>query len=145
MREKLNYAEVPYDFGLCAIDGCSQGDTCLRQIAYNYAPANYPFLKMLSPKVAKVAADKCKYYCSNEKVRYAKGFKGTLGALPVRVSGTFRNRLVGSWGIRKYYQRRKGETLLGPAEQRQLIALAKELGVHLNEYFDGYVEEYNWG
>jgi hypothetical protein len=140
----FNYEEVPHDFGHCAIESCSHGDTCLRRIAYNHAPSNHVFLKLLSPRVVKVASGKCKYYCSNEKLRYAKGFMGTLGALPVRFSGTFRNRLIGSWGIRKYYQRRKGEILIDPTEQLELIALAKKLGVHLDEYFDGYVETYNW-
>jgi len=141
----LNYSEVPHGFGLCAIEGCPQSATCLRQIAYTCAPTKASFLPLLSPKAAKAMGDKCRFYCSNEKVRYAKGFKCITGAVPVRFSSTFRNRLIGSWGTRRYYQRRKGETLLLPAEQQQVIALAKELGVHLKEYFDGYVDEYNWG
>jgi len=145
MKKELNYSEVPHGFGLCGIEDCPRAVTCLRQIAYNCAPANITFLHMLNPRTAKAATEKCKYYCSNEKLRYAKGFICTTGALSVRVSGTFRYRLVGSWGIRRYYQKRKGETLLSPTEQRQVIALAKELGVHQNEYFDGYVDEYNWG
>ena len=40
--------------------------------------------------------------------------------------------------------KRKGETLLSPAEQQQVVALARKLGVRLDEYFDGYVEEYDW-
>lgn len=77
-------------------------------------------------------------------MRYAKGFLCTVGALAVSVSGTFRYRLIGSWGVRRYYQKRKGETLLSPAEQQQVVALARKLGVRLDEYFDGYVEEYDW-
>ena len=34
---------------------------------------------------------------------------------------------------------------LTPAEQQRVITIAKELGVIQQEYFDGYVEEYNWG
>lgn len=37
---------------------------------------------------------------------------------------------------------RKSE--ITPAEQVHVINVAKELGVVLNDYFDGYVEEYNW-
>ena len=95
-------------------------------------------------KAIEAMAGKCKYYRSNEKVRYAKGFLCTVGALAVSVSGTFRYRLIGSWGVRRYYQKRKGETLLSPAEQQQVVALARKLGVRLDEYFDGYVEEYDW-
>ena len=77
-------------------------------------------------------------------MRYAKGFIHTAEAISVGQSGTFRYRLIGLWGIRRYYQKRKGETLLSPAEQQQVVALARKLGVRLDEYFDGYVEEYDW-
>ena len=41
--------------------------------------------------------------------------------------------------------KRRGDMNLSPVEQRRIIAVAKELGVSLDEYFDGYVEDYNWG
>lgn len=77
-------------------------------------------------------------------MHYAKGFVRTTEALAVSASGTFRYGLIGRWGIRRYYQKRKGETLLSPAEQQEVITLAKKLGLRQEEYFDAYVEEYNW-
>lgn len=144
-EETFDYSKVPYNFGLCTAETCPLAETCLRQITYQHAPASLNFLITLNLKTAGAMTEKCKSYCSNEKVRYAKGFVRTTEALAVSVSGTFRYRLIGHWGIRRYYQKRKGETLLLPAEQRQIVALAKELGVHQEEYFDGYVEEYKWG
>ena len=143
-EDTFDYSIFPHNFGLCATDTCPYTDTCLRRIAYTYAPSNNIFLYVLNPKAIESTAGKCKYYCSNKKVRYAKGFLCTAGALAVSVSGTFRCRLIGSWGARRYYQKRKGETLLSPAEQQQVVALARKLGVRLDEYFDGYVEEYDW-
>lgn len=144
-EEVINYSDVPHGFGLCAAGECPNSSTCLRQIAYRHLPENIIFLHLLRPNVAKEMAEECRYYRSNDKVRYAKGFKRTTEALSVRVANSFRHRLVASWGVRRYYQRRKGETLLPPAEQQQVIMLAKALGVHQTEYFDGYIEEYNWG
>ena len=89
-------------------------------------------------------AGKCEYYRSNQKVRYAKGFVRITEALAVSASGTFRYGLIGSWGIRRYYQKRKGETLLSPAEQQRVTTLARKLGLQQEEYFDSYVGEYNW-
>ena len=144
-EQPFDYSEVPRQFGLCAARDCPQSATCLRQISYNFAPASYPFLSTLNPrKIAEMTPGKCEYYCSNKKVRYAKGFLCTTESLPVRVSPIFRYRLIGSWGFRRYYQKRKGETLLSPAEQRQVIALAKELGLKQQEYFDAYKETYCW-
>ena len=118
-----SYSKIPSNYGLCAAD-CPRGDTCLRRIAYDRIPANVVFPPTLHLKAIEAMAGKCKYYRSNKKVRYAKG--------------------IGSWGVRRYYQKRKGETLLSPAEQQQVVALARKLGVRLDEYFDGYVEEYDW-
>lgn len=143
MMKDTSYSKIPSNYGLCAAD-CPRGDTCLRRIAYDRIPANVVFPPTLHLKAIEAMAGKCKYYRSNEKVRYAKGFLCTAGALAVSVSGTFRCRLIGSWGVRRYYQKRKGETLLSPAEQQQVVALARKLGVRVDEYFDGYVEEYDW-
>ena len=77
-------------------------------------------------------------------VDYAKGFIHTAEAISVGQSGTFRYRLIGLWGIRRYYQKRKGETLLSPTEQQQVIAIARNLGLQRAEYFDAYVEEYDF-
>ena len=143
-KETFDYSKVPHNFGLCAAADCSHADTCLRRIAYSHAPANIAFLPTLNPKTIEAMAGKCEYYRSSKKVNYAKGFVCTTEALAVSVSGTFRYGLIGRWGIRKYYQKRKGETLLSPAEQQEVIALAKKLGLQKGEYFDSYVEEYNW-
>lgn len=143
-KERFDYSKVPYNYGLCAAEDCQNAGTCLRRMAYTYAPADIAFLHTLNPKTIKAMAGKCKYYCSDEKLRYAKGFVRTTEALAVSVAGTFRYHFIGCWGFRKYYQKRKGEILLSPAEQQQVVALAQKLGVHQEEYFDSYVEEYNW-
>lgn len=143
-EETFDYSEVPYNFGLCMSDSCPNADTCLRRIAYAHAPSKEMFLSILNPKAIERMPEKCSHYRSNKKLRYARGFISTAEALSVRASGTFRYRLIGAWGIRRYYQKRKGETLLSPAEQQQVIKLARELGLQQEEYFDGYTEEYNW-
>ncbi|MCD8183084.1 MAG: DUF6078 family protein [Bacteroides sp.] len=140
----FDYSKVPYSFGLCATADCPRAETCLRRITYNHVPASVTFPPTLNPKTIEETTGKCRYYCSNEKVRYAKGFVRTAQALTVSMAGTFRYSLIGSWGVRKYYQKRKGETLLSPAEQQRVVALAKKLGVQLDEYFDAYIEQYNW-
>lgn len=141
----FDYSKVPFQFGLCAAANCLHGDTCLRRTAYDHVPANIHFPPTLYPKTIEAMAGKCKYYRSNEKLRYGKGFTRTAEALAVNMARKFRYTLIGRWGFRKYYQKRKGETLLSPTEQKEVITLAKQLNLYLDDYFDAYVEEYDWG
>lgn len=144
MEEPFDYSKVPFDFGLCAAESCPLASTCLRQIAFRHAPANYLFLPTLNPNHLKALKNKCDCYCSNEKVRFAKGFMRTINALTVSVADTFRYRMISYLGRKNYYQKRKGALQLTPAEQKRVITTAKELGIIQQEYFDSYLEEYNW-
>ena len=145
MKEPFDYSIVPYTFGLCAAEECPRATTCLRHIALEYAPAERVFLSIMNPNRLKAMKSACDYYRSNEKVRYARGFMRTISALTVRVADTFRYRMIEYMGRKNYYLKRRGDMNLSPVEQRRIIAVAKELGVSLDEYFDGFVEDYNWG
>ena len=134
MEEPFDYSQVPFTFGMCAAENCPQASTCLRQIALKHAPANKVFLPIMNPNHIKGIKEKCDYFCSNEKVRYAKGFMCTINALTVRVANTFRYRMIGYLGRKNYYLKRSGKLALTPAEQQWIINTAKELGVIQSEY-----------
>ena len=78
MMKDTSYSKIPSNYGLCAAD-CPRGDTCLRRIAYDRIPANVVFPPTLHLKAIEAMAGKCKYYRSNEKVRYAKVYGRSLG------------------------------------------------------------------
>ena len=142
--EKFDYSQVPYNFGVCESADCPQASTCLRRIALKHAPVNYPFLPTLTPQRLAAMKGRCEYYCPDTTVRYAKGFTHVAELLTVRVAGTFRLRLIAHFGRKNYYLARKGEYLIKPADQEFIIRQAKELGLQLDDYFDEYVDGYNW-
>ena len=113
--ENFDYSVVPGGFGHC-MASCPQAATCLRHIAYEHLPANKAFVRMLVPHIAEQAQGKCKYYCSNAKVRYAKGFTRIIDELSVKQAAAFRERMIGKMGRKNYYASRKGDRLLPPAE-----------------------------
>lgn len=144
MKEPLDYSSVPYNFGLCGAEDCPRAATCLRRIAFECTPAEKVFLPMMNPHRLKMMKDACEYYRSGEKVRYARGFMHTINALTIRAADSFRFRMIEYMGRKNYYLKRKGDINLTPAEQQRVINVAKSLGVVQEEYFDGYVEDYNW-
>ncbi|WP_075557335.1 DUF6078 family protein [Parabacteroides timonensis] len=145
MKESFDYSKVPYDFGLCAAENCPKATTCLRQIALKHAPENITFLRIMNPNTLKKMKGTCKFYRPNTKIQNAIGFMRTVNALTLRVADTFRLRMISYLGRKNYYLKRRGGSPLSPAEQQHIVILAKELGVILDEYFDGYVESYDWG
>lgn len=144
MKEPFDNSLVPHSFGMCAAEECPRAATCLRRIALEYAPTERVFLPIMNPNRLKTMKDTCDYYRSDKKVRYARGFMRTIHALTIRTEKTFRHRMIGYMGRKNFYLKRKGEKNLTPAEQQRIIAVAKELGVIQQEYFDAYVEGYNW-
>jgi hypothetical protein len=53
-------------------------------------------------------------------------------------------RLISYFGRKNYYLARKGEYLINPAAQQYIISQAEALGLRLDDYFDEYVERYDW-
>ena len=104
--ENFDYSVVPRGFGHC-IASCPQAATCLRHIAYEHLPADKAFVRMLVPHMAEQAQGKCKYYCSNAKVRYAKGFARIIDELSVKQAAAFRERMIGKMGRKNYYASRE--------------------------------------
>ena len=114
----LKNLQAPHNFGVCASACCTKRFTCLRYIALQNASLQYPFLPTLTPRMAEL--------------------------LTVRVAGTFRLRLISYFGRKNYYLARKGEYLINPAAQQYIISQAEALGLRLDDYFDEYVERYDW-
>lgn len=99
---------------------------------------------MLNPCRTVEGEAACKYFLPDEPVRYARGFMRTVKVLTLGVAGTFRNRAISCLGRKNYYLTRRGERLLSPSEQQQIVHIARSLGVELDEYFDDYVFEHRW-
>ncbi len=144
MTPHFDFSEVPHSFGLCAAENCPKAATCLRRIAMQYAPVDRIFLPTMNPNRIKAGKNNCNFYCPNEKTRFALGFTRTANALTVRMASVFRYRMIGYFGRKNYYLKRRGTLKITPNEQQKVISVAKELGVVLNDYFDKYIEEYCW-
>lgn len=145
MKETFDYNKVPYRFCMCIASNCTKAKTCLRNIALEHVPLSERDINILNLKLIIGNYDSCQYYLDNQKIRYAKGFVRLTRSIKVGQASKFRSLLIEYFGRRKYYQLRSGEKLLSPQDQQHITKRALELGVILNDYFDSYVDEYNWG
>jgi hypothetical protein len=144
MKDTINYSQVPDGFLLCLNTKCLRANNCLRQMAGEIVPAEEERIKIVNPKYIATLSDDCAYYYSSEKVRYARGFIKLLGNLPYRKMRAVIRQLIISFGQTTYYRIRKGERLLSPAEQQEILNIIKSSGIDQPQEFDAYIEGYHW-
>ena len=144
MKEKLDFSEVPYQYSMCLNRQCPKANICLRQLAEQSIPEKVEHWTIISPKRLTTTKGDCPYYRSNIKASYAKGFIGILESLPHKQMENVIIHLMSFFSRRTYYRVRKGERLLSPAEQQQVLNVLKHCGVLQPPKFDEYIEAYDW-
>lgn len=144
MEEEIDFTKVPYQYPMCLNRQCIKANTCLRQLTEQNIPESIKQWVILSPKYLATVEASCPYYRSNIKVRYAKGFINILDNIPHKQMQTVISNLINYLGRRTYYRSRKGERLLTPSAQRQVLNILKNCGVTHPQEFDAYIEDYDW-
>lgn len=143
-EEEPNITEAPHNYPLCLNRQCPKASTCLRQLAEQEVSDDVRFWMVISPKHQATLSGDCPYYRSNAKVRFAKGFMNILNNMPHKQMTEAINLLIDHFSQRTYYRIRKGERLLKPAEQKEVMNILRNCGVTGNPDFDSYVEGIEW-
>ena len=68
MEEKIDFAEVPYQYAMCLNRQCLKANICLRQLAEQSVPENIQHWVIISPKRLATVTGNCPYYRSNNKI-----------------------------------------------------------------------------
>lgn len=144
MEEEPNLTEVPHDYPLCLNRQCPKASTCLRQLVEQEVADDVRFWTVISPKHLATLSGDCPYYRSSAKVRFAKGFMNILNNMPHKQMTEAIYLLINHFSQRTYYRIRKGERLLKPAEQKEVMNILRNCGVTGNPDFDSYVEAIEW-
>ena len=144
MTQLIESSQIPFEYPLCSNNTCSNANTCLHQLAEQSFSDTYQTCVYLNPKMLAKIDGACSYYKSNTKVKYAKGMMNMLNDMPHKQMKGFVRSLKENFSSRTYYRMRKGERLLSPSEQEQVIQLAESNGANIVQVFDEYVLKYQW-
>lgn len=144
MEEEHNQSEAPHNYPICLNRQCPKASTCLRQIVEQEVTDDVRFWVVISPKHQATLSGDCPYYRSNAKVRFAKGFMNILDNMPHKQMLQATDLLIAHFSQRTYYRIRKGERLLNPAEQKEVMNILRKCGVTEQKEFDAYVEDIEW-
>lgn len=141
----IRFEDIPFNYGFCLKSDCPLADTCLRHLAVAALPEEKNYATVVLPHKCMAGTDeKPRYYRSNAKVRYARGFTRVLNTFPVNALEAFRDRLIGAYPRSKYFKMRRGDILLTPKEQEFIVQTAHNKGFQGEFTFDNYEEDYLW-
>lgn len=140
---KKTYRDLPTDYAVCAHDACPQAATCLHHIAYGQLMATAEYLRIINPSRCTPTAA-CPYYRNNAPVTYARGFTNFQNKMFPPQYKAFVAKCTSRWSRNPYFERRRGDSLLSPAEQEFVLQALRDCGVTEEMTFDGYEELINW-
>lgn len=131
------------NFAVCMSGECKVADTCRRAIAYRTITKECKTYEIVNPMVV-TNDDQCPMYPYKETVRYAKGFMQMVENLPPRVFSEMKRKLLAHYGKNPYYEMRKGDRLISPADQMYFQALFLQQGITTPYPFDEYIDKEEW-
>lgn len=150
-KTMIQLQDIPKDYIHCpaTADSCPRADTCLRALAARVladSGSDTPnVIPTLNPNYALHPPKDCTFYRSSAPVRFARGMKRLFDDVPMRQGKLVRRRVMACFSCESYfYQSRKGERLITPAEQEAIARVFRSAGLSITPVFDSYENGIGW-
>lgn len=103
------------------------------------------FTPLLSTPYRKdVVAGTCTDFCSNVKVKMARGMLNFYENIPEGKAKAIRKALIQNFTKTKYFKFRNGTNPITPADRAEIAAICRSCGWNEPPVFDNYYEEYDF-
>ena len=143
MDKTFDFNQVPYDWTLCYVEGCSHKDECMRYQVCLIAPDSMTRNKCVLPTVLK--KKECPHFMPIKMVRAAIGFQHIFDEIKAKHSHVMRMKLANYLGTGgSYYRYRNGENLLMPEQQEWIKKMFRDFGYTEEVVFDDYKDVYRF-
>lgn len=118
------------NYAYCINAKCKMADTCSHAIKYhNDDCANEETINVINPAVMKFDDDdKCQFYIEPRTVTIAHGMLKSTGRMPHDTYKGFSILMQHRWNHTDYFDRRAGRKPMLPQHQRDVIAVAQQVG-----------------
>lgn len=140
---KKQYQDIPTDYPICQHADCPRGARCLHQLVYQTLMERNTILRLINPGHC-TKDGQCPHFRDSTPVTYARGFTGMQQHMFPEQYLTFMSILKSRFSHNPYYERRRGEIVLSPNEQKIVLNALRRAGVTEELKFDSYEENINW-
>ena len=99
---------------------------------------------IVNPYRRDVVAGTCTDFCSNVKVKMARGMLNFYESIPEGKAKAIRKAQIQHFTKTKYFKFRNGTTPITPADRNEIAAICRAYGWNEPPVFDNYYEEYDF-
>jgi len=129
---------------VCFIEGCPLHHECLRWLVGQYTDTKLISQISINPLNPKMGREDCEMFRKNQRVVMKRGLTHLYDDMPARIEKRIRQLLIQFWGRKKYFETRKGERLITPEMQDDVVDACRHHGWAGPIVFDGEEEDWIW-
>lgn len=129
---------------LCYNATCHRKDNCLHWLVGQWASDDTLYATVVNPYRKDVVAGTCTDYCSNAKVKMARGMLNFYENIPEGKAKAIRSDLIATFNKTLYFKWRNGEKPITPEQQAQIASICRANGWTEPPVYDAYYEEYQF-
>lgn len=143
-EEEQQFREKVGRYLVCFSDQCPLHETCLRWLVGQYVDPNLTAFLAVNPRRPQHGGEQCQQYRKKERVLMKRGLTRLYHDMPGYMEHRIRLSLQQQWGRKRYFEMRKGDRLISPEQQQDVINTCREHGWTGSIVYDGEVEDWNW-
>ena len=137
-RDKVDHYMV------CFLDHCPLREQCLRWLVGQYADTTRVVFSSINPRNPNFAKEDCTMFRPNRKAMMKRGFSNMYHDMPGHMERSIRHQLITIFGHKQYFEMRKGDRLITPEQQQQILDTCRAHGWQGPINYDGEKEDWLW-
>jgi hypothetical protein len=143
LQEEAFRAKVDH-YLLCFIESCPVREQCLRWLVGRYADPTRLIQKTINPLNPKMGGENCIMFRKNQRVMMKRGLTHLYHEMPGYMEHRIRLLLIHIWGRKQYFEMRRGDRLITPEQQQDVVDCCRHHGWTGPIVYDGEVEDWDW-
>ena len=129
---------------VCFIDSCPLHEQCLRWQTGQYIDPKLLVYNAINPRNPENGSDHCPMFRKKQRVMMKRGMTNLYHEMPGYMEHQIRHSLIGQWGRKNYFEMRRGDRLITPKQQQDVLDTCRYFGWQGPIVFDGEQEDWDW-
>lgn len=143
-EEEKAFREKVGNYLVCFGDHCPLHEQCLRWLVGQYVDTSLPAYTAVNPRNPQNGGEHCQEFRKKERVMMKRGLTQLYHEMPGYMEHRIRLLLQMIWGRKRYFEMRKGDRLINPEQQQDVIDACHHHGWTGPIVYDGEIEDWNW-